>query len=54
MVWRVHYKYSADAMLLVLASDLYRVDDYIRDYDEFIALTGGATPSVVMRKDEQT
>jgi UDP-2-acetamido-3-amino-2,3-dideoxy-glucuronate N-acetyltransferase len=41
MVWRVHYKYSADAMLLVLASDLYRADDYIRDYDEFIALTRG-------------
>jgi dTDP-4-dehydrorhamnose 3,5-epimerase-like enzyme len=43
MVWRVHYKYSADAMLLVLASDLYRADDYIRDYDEFIALTRGGT-----------
>ena len=41
MVWRVHYKYSADAMLLVLASDLYRADDYIRDYDEFIALIRG-------------
>ena len=25
------------AMLLVLASDLYRPDDYIRDYDEFLA-----------------
>jgi acetyltransferase-like isoleucine patch superfamily enzyme/dTDP-4-dehydrorhamnose 3,5-epimerase-like enzyme len=54
MVWRVHYKYSADAMLLVLASDLYRADDYIRDYDKFIALTGGGTPSVVTRKDGQT
>jgi acetyltransferase-like isoleucine patch superfamily enzyme/dTDP-4-dehydrorhamnose 3,5-epimerase-like enzyme len=35
MVWLVHYKYSADAMLLVLASDEYDPDDYIRDYEEF-------------------
>jgi dTDP-4-dehydrorhamnose 3,5-epimerase-like enzyme len=41
MVWRVHYKYSADAMLLVLASDLYDPDDYIRDYDQFVALVRG-------------
>jgi UDP-2-acetamido-3-amino-2,3-dideoxy-glucuronate N-acetyltransferase len=39
-VWRVHYKYSHDAMLLVLASDLYLADDYIRDYDEFLAVVG--------------
>jgi UDP-2-acetamido-3-amino-2,3-dideoxy-glucuronate N-acetyltransferase len=37
-VWRVHYKYSADAILLVLASDEYKADDYIRDYDDFTAL----------------
>lgn len=37
MVWCVQYKYSADALLLVLASDLYRPDDYIRDYDQFLA-----------------
>ncbi|MHB1083813.1 MAG: WxcM-like domain-containing protein [Thiobacillus sp.] len=40
MAWRVHYKYSSDAMLLVLASDVYRADDYIRDYDEFLSLLG--------------
>jgi len=39
-VWRVHYKYSHDAMLLVFASDLYLADDYIRDYDEFLAVVG--------------
>lgn len=38
MVWGVQYKYSADAVLLVLASDIYRAEDYIRDYDEFLAL----------------
>jgi len=37
-IWRVHYKYSADAILLVLASDEYKADDYIRDYDAFTAL----------------
>ena len=39
-VWRVHYKYSADALLLVLASDVYKADDYIRDYGEFRAYIG--------------
>jgi len=35
MVWGVQYKYSADAVLLVLASDKYDAADYIRDYEEF-------------------
>lgn len=38
LVWGIQYKYSTDALLLVLASDVYRADDYIRDYDEFIHL----------------
>ena len=38
MVWGIQYKYSADAVLLVLTSDIYRADDYIRDYDEFLSL----------------
>ncbi len=38
MIWAVQYKYSADALLLVFASDHYDADDYIRDYDEFLAL----------------
>lgn len=40
MVWAVQYRYSPDALLLVLASDPYDADDYIRDYDEFLALRG--------------
>lgn len=36
MVWATQYKYSADAVLLVLASDTYRPEDYIRNYDEFL------------------
>ncbi|CAG0991974.1 dTDP-3-amino-3,6-dideoxy-alpha-D-galactopyranose 3-N-acetyltransferase [Anaerolineales bacterium] len=38
MVWGIQYKYSSDAILLVLTSDVYRADDYIRDYDEFLSL----------------
>jgi UDP-2-acetamido-3-amino-2,3-dideoxy-glucuronate N-acetyltransferase len=38
MVWGVQYKYSADAILLVFASDHYDADDYVRDYDRFIEL----------------
>jgi hypothetical protein len=38
MTWAVQYKYSADAVLLVLASDAYNADDYIRDYAEFLSL----------------
>ena len=36
MVWATQYKYSADAILLVLASDIYNADEYIRDYDQFL------------------
>jgi UDP-2-acetamido-3-amino-2,3-dideoxy-glucuronate N-acetyltransferase len=36
MVWAVQYGYSADAALLVFASDHYDPDDYIRSYEEFL------------------
>ena len=36
MVWGVQYRYSADATLLVLASDVYDEAEYIRDYDQFL------------------
>ncbi|HJQ67360.1 MAG TPA: WxcM-like domain-containing protein [Blastocatellia bacterium] len=36
MTWTTQYKYSEDAVLLVLASDVYEPEDYIRDYDEFM------------------
>ena len=35
-MWREMYDFSPDAVLLVLASELYNEDDYIRDYDEFL------------------
>jgi UDP-2-acetamido-3-amino-2,3-dideoxy-glucuronate N-acetyltransferase len=37
MVWAIQYRYSADALLLVFASDHYDAADYIRDYAEFRA-----------------
>jgi UDP-2-acetamido-3-amino-2,3-dideoxy-glucuronate N-acetyltransferase len=42
MIWAVQYRYSADALLLVFASDPYDAGDYIRDYDEFLSAIGGA------------
>jgi UDP-2-acetamido-3-amino-2,3-dideoxy-glucuronate N-acetyltransferase len=42
MVWGIQYKYSSDAVLLVLASDVYDPEDYIRDYDEFLRLVDSA------------
>lgn len=33
MVWREMFDFSDDAVLLVLASDYYTEDDYIRDYE---------------------
>ena len=38
MVWAAQYNYSADAVLLVLASAAYDARDYIRDYEEFLGL----------------
>lgn len=42
MTWGIQYKYSSDAVLLVFASHYYAADDYIRDYDEFVAAKRGA------------
>lgn len=41
MTWAVQYRYSADGLLLVFASDHYDPADYIRDYDEFLSAVGG-------------
>lgn len=35
-MWREMYDFSPDAVLMVLASDYYREEDYIRNYDEFL------------------
>jgi UDP-2-acetamido-3-amino-2,3-dideoxy-glucuronate N-acetyltransferase len=41
MVWGTQYKYSEDAVLLVLASASYEPADYIRDYSEFLQISAG-------------
>lgn len=40
-IWREMYDFSADAVLMVLASDYYLEEDYIRDYNEFLHFIGG-------------
>lgn len=35
-MWREMYNFSEGAVLLVFASDIYKEEDYIRDYDEFL------------------
>jgi UDP-2-acetamido-3-amino-2,3-dideoxy-glucuronate N-acetyltransferase len=43
MIWGIQYKYSSDASLLVLASERYDADDYIRDYEQFLREKGLAS-----------
>ena len=35
-LWREMYDFSSDAVLMVLASELYDENDYIRNYDAFL------------------
>lgn len=39
-MWREMFDFSPDAVLLVLASEPYSEEDYIRNYDEFIQYIG--------------
>jgi dTDP-4-dehydrorhamnose 3,5-epimerase-like enzyme len=40
LVWSVQYGHTPDAVLVVLASEPYDADEYVRSYDEFLALLG--------------
>lgn len=42
MVWHEMHDFSEDCVLLVLASDYYDEQDYIRNYDEFLRLVSNA------------
>jgi acetyltransferase-like isoleucine patch superfamily enzyme len=44
MVWGTQWKYTRDAVLLVLASHPYDAADYIRDYEEFLLEVGADRP----------
>ena len=35
-IWREMFDFTEDAVLMVLASELYDESDYIRNYDDFI------------------
>ncbi len=37
-MWREMYDFSPDAVLMVLASEVYKEEDYIRDYDAFLKM----------------
>ncbi len=43
-MWREMYEFSQDAVLMVLASELYDESDYIRDYDTFLRFIGKVCP----------
>lgn len=36
LIWREMYDFSPDCVLLVLSSDYYDENDYIRDYNKFL------------------
>jgi UDP-2-acetamido-3-amino-2,3-dideoxy-glucuronate N-acetyltransferase len=37
MIWGTQYRYTQDALLMVFASRPYEAEDYIRDYEQFLA-----------------
>jgi acetyltransferase-like isoleucine patch superfamily enzyme/dTDP-4-dehydrorhamnose 3,5-epimerase-like enzyme len=41
LVWGSQFRYDANTVLLVLASHAYDPNDYIREYDAFLAAVGG-------------
>ena len=45
-IWATQQQFSSDGVLLVLASDVYDPDEYIRDYDEFVRLSHAGTDDV--------
>ena len=41
VIWREMYNFTEGTVLLVLASDYYNEEDYIRNYDEFLMYIKG-------------
>lgn len=37
-IWGIQFKFTSDAVLLVLASHVYDSSDYVRDYNEFLRI----------------
>lgn len=42
LIWGTQYRYTSDAVLMVLASHHYDPEDYIRSYSEFLRMVGQA------------
>lgn len=42
MVWKEMVEFSNDAILVVATNTLYNESEYVRDYEEFLAIQGGA------------
>ena len=38
MIWKEMYDFSEDSVLLCLSSEHYNAEEYIRNYDEFVAI----------------
>lgn len=45
-MWREMFDFSPDAVLMVLASELYDESDYIRSYDEFLAYVNRSSETI--------
>jgi dTDP-4-dehydrorhamnose 3,5-epimerase-like enzyme len=41
-IWRELENFSTNSLCMILASDIYREDDYIRDYRDFLASKGNS------------
>jgi len=40
LIWREMYDFSHECVLMVLGSEYYDESDYVRDYEEFLELSG--------------
>lgn len=38
MIWKDMYDFSEDSVLLVLSSEHYQAEEYVKDYDEFLKM----------------
>jgi len=45
-MWREMYDFSPDAVLMCLASDIYKEEDYIRNYDEFLQFVAKSSDEI--------
>jgi UDP-2-acetamido-3-amino-2,3-dideoxy-glucuronate N-acetyltransferase len=53
MTWTTTYRHSPDALVLVLASDVYDPGDYLRDYEEFKRRKGGEREASAPRRKKR-